>query len=71
MKPGRYNDVETHFLPVGHTKFALDAFFGRWKKVIRSGNTDLPEDLETAVGNAVPNTTTYKYSDEPDFEWFD
>ncbi|GAV05808.1 hypothetical protein RvY_15883 [Ramazzottius varieornatus] len=71
MKTDRYKDVETHFLLVGHTKFTPDALFGRWKKVFRSRNTDLPEDLKTTVGNDFPNTTTCKYSDEPDFKWFD
>ena len=39
IKTKRYKTVEVHFLPVGHTKFSPDAFFGHFKKVLYSSRS--------------------------------
>ena len=66
----RYKEVEIHFLPVGHTKFSPDGFFGLFERIFRRSNLDLPIELVSHVGNSVKKSTTLlKGVAETDWDW--
>ncbi|GAV00635.1 hypothetical protein RvY_11458 [Ramazzottius varieornatus] len=71
IKTGRYDTIEIHFLPPGHTKFSPDAFFGQLKRIFRRFSIDLPHEMKTEIATKVASSHTFDKDDGPEWIWKD
>ncbi|GAU87438.1 hypothetical protein RvY_00276 [Ramazzottius varieornatus] len=72
VRNGRYKEVQVHFLPVGHTNFSPDGFFGLFKRIFRRSTLDLPSQLRHTVGDQVGGSSTFvKGNQEVYWSWYD
>ena len=71
IQRGLVEEVELHFLRVGHTKFSCDLFFGLFNKKYNRNDTAVPEDLQK-IGNEVSKSKALLYGQEGStWHWFD
>ena len=71
IQRGLVEEVELHFLRVGHTKFSCDLFFGLFNKKYNRRDTAVPEDL-LDIGSEVSKSKALLYGHEGhSWAWFD